>query len=721
MVVYEGLTMRFSNERAHLWLTYLINHHDFQQGVKSSSAFPGVIICFVPFGMETGAAADSISALGHRHTGINAVTAFWNQSTHIRGILTCLQHHWTTFRRVTIQFWSWCTVLLSGRLHRPHRDAGALWAPLKYPVALPNLQISVYYPVPFGVSRLTLVQAFTMRWGFFKDWILVVCFILWVGTTVGQDPTVPGTWQNSTSSLSREERESLAYSAAVPLSKIDTLGSTGLAQLQDVTSLFALLALQDYYSGNVSWRTQGTDNLQAYIDKYGFFAQGKQALYSDAIYWGLGIFYSYRTYKDPALMALAVSAWETTYTGAFITPSEAVSGQGAGRNVSFLSPTNCTGGTFAGGVFRSKDVQSSTYAGMEAIGPFMALSAYLFEETNNATYQETAQLSLDFVLNHLWNGSIVFDGLELSTCNYLIKPFTINQAWFVEGLSVWANVTKNDTMTTLLQDVVFSVTQFPSWSLPDGVVFDHDPLLNSFDQILKGVYIRGLAEARARNPETALARYIEAYITVQFNSMLSGARGASPNDSFYSVSWYGPAPTSFDTSGNVAALDVLNAAFSLVAPSSSPGNPSTGSTPTSQSATASAKSSKAGPIAGGVVGGVAAVAAVLAIFFFYRRRKAQEHAEAEPEFGILPVTTTFVQPFVTVSSTVNATTTSSKSQRSAPLLSVSSPVSTSPSAPRDQEYEQGESIDVSELPSLVQRLNNFLQGRQSEAPPRYME
>ena len=35
------------------------------------------------------------------------------------------------------------------------------------------------------------------------------------------------------------------------------------------------------------------------------------------------------------------------------------------------------------------------------------------------------------------------------------------------------------------------------------------------DQSLKGVFIRGLAEARARNPGTDLAQYIEAYVTVQ--------------------------------------------------------------------------------------------------------------------------------------------------------------------------------------------------------------
>ena len=46
---------------------------------------------------------------------------------------------------------------------------------------------------------------------------------------------------------------------------------------------------------------------------------------------------------------------------------------------------------------------------------------------------------------------------------------------------------------------------------------DHDPgvLVDSANQVLKGIYIRGLAEARKRNPGTDIARYIEAYTYVQ--------------------------------------------------------------------------------------------------------------------------------------------------------------------------------------------------------------
>ena len=81
------------------------------------------------------------------------------------------------------------------------------------------------------------------------------------------------------------------------------------------------------------------------------------------------------------------------------------------------------------------------------------------------------------------------------------------------------------------------------------------------DSVLKGIFIRALTEARMRNPGTALAQYIEAFITVQasgsplntsilpsyspcnqFNSLLAHAR--APDTDFYTTAWSsGPANT----------------------------------------------------------------------------------------------------------------------------------------------------------------------------------
>ena len=65
------------------------------------------------------------------------------------------------------------------------------------------------------------------------------------------------------------------------------------------------------------------------------------------------------------------------------------------------------------------------------------LSAYLYEETNNAAYLEAAQLSADFVIHHMWNGTIVYDTFHLDTCASDPVPLTMNQAGFIEGESAY--------------------------------------------------------------------------------------------------------------------------------------------------------------------------------------------------------------------------------------------------------------------------------------------
>lgn len=52
-----------------------------------------------------------------------------------------------------------------------------------------------------------------------------------------------------------------------------------------------------------------------------------------------------------------------------------------------------------------------------------------------------------------------------------------------------------------------------------------DVTVDTPTEVLKGAFIRGLTEARMRNPGTNLAQYIEAYITVQVSCQLLVTRG----------------------------------------------------------------------------------------------------------------------------------------------------------------------------------------------------
>jgi hypothetical protein len=91
----------------------------------------------------------------------------------------------------------------------------------------------------------------------------------------------------------------------------------------------------------------------------------------------------------------------------------------------------------------------------------------------------------------------------------------------------------------------------------------------------------------------------------------------------YSTSWVGPPDNSTDLSGNVAALDVLNAAFAIVSgnnsATSSPAGGSSGSGGSPNDGTNKRKSSSSptGAVAGGVVGAIS----IIALLFFFIRRK----------------------------------------------------------------------------------------------------
>ena len=113
-----------------------------------------------------------------------------------------------------------------------------------------------------------------------------------------------------------------------------------LPQLRFFGSTFAVLALQDYYSGNSTYNGTAANGLLQYIQNYGFYGLSP-TINSDSAYWGLALFYAYRTYRQQTLLDQAVKAWNVTYANGFITPDDALTGTGAGRNISFLHPSGC--------------------------------------------------------------------------------------------------------------------------------------------------------------------------------------------------------------------------------------------------------------------------------------------------------------------------------------------------------------------------------------------
>ncbi|VDB89421.1 unnamed protein product [Peniophora sp. CBMAI 1063] len=615
--------------------------------------------------------------------------------------------------------------------------------------------------------------------------LLVTAFVAAAAT---QDLSVPSSWQNTTSNLPCSERQNLAHDAAATLVSHIAPGQgfvEGLKGYQTIGSQFAVLAQQDWLSGNRTWENTVTSNMQVFTQKLGVSGNNPKR-WSNVAYWSLVYIYAYQAYGQDSLLKSALSLWTDIYNSVFISDAAVASGANAstaGRNVSYPPPTGCTDSTIVGGVFFT-DVANNTVINGETVGAFMAASAYLYEATQNTTYRDVAQLSLDFMTHHLWNGTIVYDSFDPRTCKTSDTTtfVTFNQAWFIEGLSVMANETKNDTLVNLLHTAVPSTATFPAWTLQSGVISEgsavDDPRAD-----LKAWFVRGLAEAWRRNPGTELAKYIESYITVQYNSIFSNSR--AEGTSFYVPSWFGPSNTSFHALGSIAALDVLNAAFSFVERDST-GRDGNSTTPDTRDSSGggdddnSVKSWHAGAIVGGIVGAVTALLIVGFGFWLHRRRARRrssakmsqeklqeagngrgdgiviepflgghEHSESGSDQPYTP-TDPFARAHANSSGTVMPVTVGQQSKSDRYNLSVpqlasspvsitgarSLPVASSPSGSGGETTlsssrpPQSESEDI---PGLVQRLNSLLQasghgpiiapvgetGTYDEAPPQY--
>ena len=66
--------------------------------------------------------------------------------------------------------------------------------------------------------------------------------------------------------------------------------------------------------------------------------------------------------------------------------------------------------------------------------------------TSNQTYAAAAELSAEFIWNHLFNGTIILDTLDLGTCDIPSYILSYNSGKTIEGLSDIAR--KNSTWTS---------------------------------------------------------------------------------------------------------------------------------------------------------------------------------------------------------------------------------------------------------------------------------
>ncbi|EKM50197.1 uncharacterized protein PHACADRAFT_213947 [Phanerochaete carnosa HHB-10118-sp] len=373
-------------------------------------------------------------------------------------------------------------------------------------------------------------------------------------------------------------------------------------------------------------------------------------------------------------LALATSIWEQLYVY-FIQPSDAAQGSHATRNV--LIASTCNGLTTAGGLFYfSGTNQTNTDVNVETLGAFMALSSYLATATSNQTYATAAELSAEFIWNQLYNGMIIMDTITVANCATNDVTLSYNSGKTIEGLADLAQ--RNSVWTSRLESLVSAVIPFPDWTASNGTnsegtlhlhhaergidpaisdqVDPQDVEQSSFLHSTKAFLIRGLYAAwNHTDPTSDMAKLIEAYITVQYNTLQDLA--TSPGTNMYSSAWSGPPIPVLVPWGQLDALEVMRSEFgfalkqpttltsqtSSTSPESMSSTSTTTSTrsPSTQTAEPSHKQSDVAAIVGGTVGGVVFLALLVAILLICRKRRKQDEEETirqKMEFAPVPYT-----------------------------------------------------------------------------------
>jgi len=185
----------------------------------------------------------------------------------------------------------------------------------------------------------------------------------------------------------------------------------------------------------------------------------------------------------------------------------------------------------------------------DILGLFVAVSAHLYSFTRNSTYLSAAELTVQFVEDHVLLDNVVAN-INVSDCSLLkTEPDTEASGLFLEGVTIVADLTQNQTWIKWRDIMVLSIVDGP-WNSPIGVITE------ALSSIIKGTIFRAPSEVRTRNPGTPIINLIDAYTYVQLNAIIASSSG-----SVYSDAWVGPLGNSVNSGGSISAIDVFNYGF----------------------------------------------------------------------------------------------------------------------------------------------------------------
>ncbi|CAL1698180.1 unnamed protein product [Somion occarium] len=351
---------------------------------------------------------------------------------------------------------------------------------------------------------------------------LAISFIPLFCLSVAQDFSVPSEWVNTTSTHSWDDRVQLAQSV---IDSVIPHYDASKGQLNELffgqnANLMSAIVIHDSLVPNRTNYNTTTDNFLRVVPSLVPTINGTTiGVTNDPLMWGLTGIYAYRAYNERPFLDNAISIWEQISVY-MITRQDAASNSHPLKNITF--PLECNGISLAGGVFWNSNSPQNTGINAGTSGAYMALSAYLYEMTNNNTSGDAAELSRQFIQSHLYNESAgyVMDFLDPPTCSIANNfQWTYNMGLYLEAISVYANKTNNVTLTDFANELTVHAVKSTAWNGVDGINTEELPVenvtTNAFSMAYKGMLIRALYEHWSRSPEGSdVAKLIESYIMI---------------------------------------------------------------------------------------------------------------------------------------------------------------------------------------------------------------
>jgi len=179
--------------------------------------------------------------------------------------------------------------------------------------------------------------------------ILIFCFLLPsdLPRAYAQDFSVPSTWLNTNSSLTKGDYAKLSSNATLTL--LGSLDKTfqNIAA-SDAANVVITLSQQDSLNGNTTWLSQTTNALQVYATQSPTYPPGTayEAYNGDTLFWALAAANAYKSYNDSSFLTIAQALWNVAFTD-YIS-SESIQ---TGKLPRLFNTTSTCQPNLAGGIF----------------------------------------------------------------------------------------------------------------------------------------------------------------------------------------------------------------------------------------------------------------------------------------------------------------------------------------------------------------------------------